>query len=422
MKRQEATTHSFRSRGAVKKPTVLLIVLSLLILTSFVSMGALKYVSVAQIRAMVIDEMQAMANIQWVAGQTFTTSHYTYYQGRTYKGMPYTQSRNDKYKDFVAHLDPQEKLRDPWGLDCSTAVVYAWKEAGALPASYTYDKIKNYYTASMVEEATKNSSSDAIKMVGNYATSQKSNTSFAQQMTLANYTTMLSGLQKGDALVYHTSAGAHAIVFVSFVSGGVQYFDLGSGSLTAPNNSMWSVSTMKYTRLKAKGYVPITTTNMASAGTSDESVGDGIRYKTHVQDIGWLGFSFNGGASGTSGQSKRVEGVKIELYDVLGGVEYRTHVQDIGWMGWVRDGALSGTTAQSKRVEAIQIKLTGYAAAAYDVYYSVHVQDVGWMGWAKNGQSAGTSGFGRRVESIKIVLVPKGGAAPGSTAGAFIQG
>ena len=41
------------------------------------------------------------------------------------------------------------------------------------------------------------------------------------------------------------------------------------------------------------------------------------------------------------------------------------------------------------------------------------------MGWAKNGDPAGTEGFSRRLEAIKIVLVPKGGAAPGSTENAF---
>ncbi|MDD4698698.1 MAG: serine protease, partial [Oscillospiraceae bacterium] len=50
-----------------------------------------------------------------------------------------------------------------------------------------------------------------------------------------------------------------------------------------------------------------------------------------------------------------------------------------------------------------------------------HVQDYGWMGWAKNGEIAGSAGFSYRLECIQIVLVLKGGAAPGTTANAFIQ-
>ncbi len=81
---------------------------------------------------------------------------------------------------------------------------------------------------------------------------------------------------------------------------------------------------------------------------------------------------------------------------------------------------MAGTTGQSKRVEGIQIKLTGTAASLFDVYYQVHIQNYGWMGWAKNGESAGSSGGSLRMEAINIRLVPKGGAAPGSTARPFV--
>jgi uncharacterized protein YjdB len=90
-------------------------------------------------------------------------------------------------------------------------------------------------------------------------------------------------------------------------------------------------------------------------------------------------------------------------------------------MEWVADDILSGTSGQSKRLEAIEISLTGAAADKYDIYYCVHAQNCGWLDWAKNGESAGTAGFGYRLEAIKIVLVPKGGAAPGNTARAFVQ-
>jgi len=150
--------------------------------------------------------------------------------------------------------------------------------------------------------------------------------------------------------------------------------------------------------------------------------GGTVSYKTHVQDVGWQGYVNDGAESGTSGQSKRLEGIQIKLNNIAGGIEYSTHVQDYGWMAFVANDAMSGTSGESKRLEAIKIRLTGAAADAFDVYYCVHAQNVGWLDWAKNGESAGTAGFSYRLEAIKIVLVEKGGPAPGATARPFVQG
>lgn len=144
-----------------------------------------------------------------------------------------------------------------------------------------------------------------------------------------------------------------------------------------------------------------------------------VSYQTHVQNIGWQGWRTNGEVAGTSGQSLRLEGMNIEIDGMPDAIEYRTHVQDIGWQGWVRDGEMSGTSGRALRLEAIEIRLTGYMAANYDIYYRVHAENIGWMDWAKNGQPAGTAGLSYRLEAIQIQLVPKGGAAPGSTAVPF---
>ena len=127
--------------------------------------------------------------------------------------------------------------------------------------------------------------------------------------------------------------------------------------------------------------------------------------------------------SGTSGESKRLEGIEIKLTnkDYEGGIAYTTHVQTYGWQGdeddptsWMADGQMSGTSGESKRLEAIRIQLTGEIADHYDIYYRVHAQSYGWLGWAKNGEAAGTAGYSKRLEGIQIVIVPKGEAAPGS--------
>lgn len=141
-----------------------------------------------------------------------------------------------------------------------------------------------------------------------------------------------------------------------------------------------------------------------------------IKYQTHVQNIGWQGEKADGEMSGTTGQSLRLEAIKIQLSSSIdGGIVYKTHVQDYGWQNFVTNGQASGTTGQAKRLEAIQMQLTGNAKNQYDLYYRVHAQNFGWLGWAKNGESAGTAGYSYRLEGIQIVLVPKGGNAPGST-------
>ena len=149
-----------------------------------------------------------------------------------------------------------------------------------------------------------------------------------------------------------------------------------------------------------------------SSGVTDGAAayaGTQIRYCTHVQTYGWQGFVFDGSLSGTTGQAKRLEGIRIALTDIPGGggVRYRTHVQGYGWQGWRSDGAVAGTVGEGRRLEAIRIELTGAAANSYDIYYRVHSQTFGWLAWAKNGQSAGTEGMRKRLEAIEIVLTPK---------------
>jgi len=142
-----------------------------------------------------------------------------------------------------------------------------------------------------------------------------------------------------------------------------------------------------------------------------------IAYRTHVQDYGWQAWKYDGNTAGTTGQSKRLEGIYIRLQNQLytGKLQYRTHVQDYGWMNWVDTNQMSGTSGQSKRLEAIQIRLTDELSTRYDVYYRVHAQDYGWLGWAKNGEMSGTSGGSKCLEGIQIVLVSKGGSKPSNT-------
>lgn len=171
------------------------------------------------------------------------------------------------------------------------------------------------------------------------------------------------------------------------------------------NSQIIYTATAKYTDETGKEFT----------ATATKSTKMSVSYKVHRQDYDWEeDWKKDGQTSGTVGEAKRLEAIKIKLPDdVSGSIEYRTHIQDIGWeKNWSKDGAKSGTEGQCKRLEAIQIKLTGEVEKNYDVYYSVHAENFGWLGWAKNGEEAGTAGYGYRLEAIRIQLVTKGDKAP----------
>ena len=113
-----------------------------------------------------------------------------------------------------------------------------------------------------------------------------------------------------------------------------------------------------------------------------------------------------------------MEAIKIYLNNpegVEGSIRYKTHVQNIGWQDWVGNGETAGTTGQDLRIEAVQIELTGAMAEKYDIYYRVHVSDYGTLGWAKNGEVAGTTDYKKAAQSIEIRLYEKGDSSAPQT-------
>lgn len=170
----------------------------------------------------------------------------------------------------------------------------------------------------------------------------------------------------------------------------------------------------------------------------------GIRYRTHVQNYGWqdwVSSEIDGDSvtlmiddyiyAGTMGESKRLEGIEIELtgdiakyYDVY----YRTHVQGYGWMNAVSNGNMSGTTGESKRLEAIEISLVKKnQQVSATLTYSVHGQGYGWtkeitpeLGEYNSSTVAGTVGQSRRLEAI-VLKVETTGVTGGIECSAHVQ-
>ncbi len=155
--------------------------------------------------------------------------------------------------------------------------------------------------------------------------------------------------------------------------------------------------------------------NDLNSQSEDVEKKEDINYSTHVQDVGWQEEKSNGETSGTSGESKRLEAISIQLEnqsDYAGDITYQTHVQNIGWQDWKKNGEIAGTTGQSLRLEAIRIQLTDEWKALYSIIYRVHCQDFGWLDWVENGDVAGTVGLGKRLEAIEIKLLNKADIKP----------
>ena len=182
------------------------------------------------------------------------------------------------------------------------------------------------------------------------------------------------------------------------------------------SSSMYAYASKQYIKKINTG-----TYGLNGGNTIPDTKKTGVIYSTHIQSDGWQASKANGEISGTTGEAKRIEAIKIQLSNIgyTGSVQYSTHVQSNGWKNWVSDGTIGGTTGEAKRMEAIRIRLTGEAANHYDIYYRVHTQTYGWLDWAKNGEKAGSSTYGKRLEAIEIKLVKKGESAPGSTKKAY---
>ena len=140
----------------------------------------------------------------------------------------------------------------------------------------------------------------------------------------------------------------------------------------------------------------------------------GLVYNGRVQN-GKMGPGLeNGQMAGTTGQSIRLEQIKLSLnqgsYD--GNLKFRAHVQNFGWDAkWSQSGDTVGTTSNALRLEALRIKLTGAISKAYDVQYRAHVQNQGWQPWVYNGGVAGTTGKALQIEALQVRMVKKGAKA-----------
>ncbi|MCD7981955.1 MAG: L,D-transpeptidase family protein [Clostridiales bacterium] len=179
-------------------------------------------------------------------------------------------------------------------------------------------------------------------------------------------------------------------------------------------------------RIEAIQVVLVEKGGAAPGSTSKSYVYSRVSTQAYVQTYGWQSSVMENVVSGTVGQNKRLEAIRLQLSSEIeysGSIQYQVYVQGYGWMDWKSNGATAGTTGQSKRIEAIRIKLTGDVANYYDVYYSVHMSKIGWCNYACNGETTGTTELSKPIQAIKVCLVKKGvDTAPSTSGTKYIAG
>jgi len=155
-----------------------------------------------------------------------------------------------------------------------------------------------------------------------------------------------------------------------------------------------------------------------STGNAFREMMPSVTYSAHVSNIGWKAGVKDGVIGGTTGQSKKIEAIKIQITNAqtTNDITYSTRSIGKSWGEWSINNAISGTTGQNLGIDGIKIKLSDSLSQKYSVYYRVHVANVGWLGWTKDGDQAGSEGFGYAIEAVQIKIMVKGQGEMESTA------
>jgi hypothetical protein len=123
-----------------------------------------------------------------------------------------------------------------------------------------------------------------------------------------------------------------------------------------------------------------------------------IRYRSHIERMGWQEWKTNCQISGTTGKGRRLEAIQI---DAPFEVRAKAHIQNIGWKdyGVINKDTIIGTTGQGLRLECLCLK--------GKFKYRVHIQGTGWTCWtnADGIATLGSVGQKLRIEAIQIKLI-----------------
>lgn len=190
--------------------------------------------------------------------------------------------------------------------------------------------------------------------------------------------------QKGDIVVWGTGLGnKYGHIAIATGEGDTKQF--------YSHDLNWGSKVVHKVLHNYNGFLGVLRPNDQSKVT-----GNPLRYKTHVQDIGWSDWQDSGEVAGTTGQGKKLEAIQFQATNGLD-IEYRVHIEEIGWQEWKKNGEVAGTTGQFKRIEAIDIKSNKMLEV------QEHIQDIGWMPKSAGKEiHIGTQGKALRLEAFKI--------------------
>ena len=146
-------------------------------------------------------------------------------------------------------------------------------------------------------------------------------------------------------------------------------------------------------------------------GKGDYEVSEGTHamlISGHVQGIGWMPFVPETDVIGTTGQAKRLEGLRFDLPD---DIELRLgiHEQRIGDITYqyVRSGISEftfGSEGAGMRMESMMfdvLRNDNPATKGKRLQYRVHQQTYGWTDWVDAGTWAGVKGQSKRIEAMQ---------------------
>lgn len=131
----------------------------------------------------------------------------------------------------------------------------------------------------------------------------------------------------------------------------------------------------------------------------------GLWYRSHLSNIGWLGFVGTEETSGTTGKSIPIEAIDVRWDNQTDKIS--ASFQDIKgkWYEWTY--GVTGTTGKGLPLvkvrfdTGVDIRKTGRT-----LQYRVHSADVGWSDWVNQGETVGTSG--KRIEAIQMRMLKNG--------------
>ena len=122
---------------------------------------------------------------------------------------------------------------------------------------------------------------------------------------------------------------------------------------------------------------------------------DIIKYRAHIENIGWQDWKMEGETAGTTGESLRMEAIQISApFDIWGAA----HIENKGWVdyGKIDKETIIGTVGEGLRLECLKLK--------GNFKYRVHIQNSGWSTWtvADGTVTLGSVGMALRIEAIEM--------------------